>query len=73
MGSLRVLEIFPVLIVIDPGGEREREREREREGERGVCDHNIFGVGFVLFVAGCGDSGRILFAFFWRCITGSLS
>jgi hypothetical protein len=24
------LEIFPVLIVIDPGGERERERERER-------------------------------------------
>jgi hypothetical protein len=66
LGSLRVLEIFPVLIVIDPGGERERERERER------CDHNIFGVGFVLFVVGCGDSGRILFAFFWRCITGSL-
>ncbi len=47
---------FPVLIVIDPGGERERERG----------DHNIFG-------AGCGDSGRILFAFFWRRITGSLS
>jgi hypothetical protein len=47
-----------------------RERERERERER--CDHNIFGVGFVLFVVGCGDSGRILFAFFWRCITGSL-
>ncbi len=51
----------------DRSWRRERERERER------CDHNIFGVGFVLLVAGCGDSGRILFAFFWRRITGSLS
>ncbi len=49
------------------------DRSWRREREREVCDHNIFGVGFVLFVAGCGDLGRILFAFFWRCITGSLS